>query len=52
MSAKMEMVLEEQQKIVISSKLVAESMRFQLRIERKHCANLLFIIHSQRGLSV
>jgi HEAT repeat protein len=49
LSARMEMVLEEKEKIVIESKLVADHMRYHLRIERKHCANLLFIIQSQRG---
>ena len=49
LSARMEMVLEEKEKIVIESKLVADKMRHHLRIERRHCANLLFIIQSQRG---
>lgn len=50
LSAKMEIVIEEREKIVISSKLLADNTRHQLRVERKHCANLLFIIHSQRGM--
>jgi hypothetical protein len=50
LSARMEMVLEEKEKIVIESKLVADRMRHHLRIERRHCANLLFIIQSQRGM--
>ena len=49
LSARMEMVLEEKERIVIESKLVADRMRHHLRIERKHCSNLLFIIQSQRG---
>lgn len=49
LSARMEMVLEEKEKIVIESKLVADRMRHHLRIERKHCSTLLFIIQSQRG---
>lgn len=48
-AAKMELVIEERDKVVIESKLVAERMRAQLRIERKHCSNLLFLIQSQRG---
>ena len=49
LSARMEMVLEEREKIVIESKLVADRMRHHLRLERKHCSNLLFVITSQRG---
>ena len=48
-AAKMEIVIEERDKVVIESKLVADRMRAQLRVERKHCSNLLFIIQSQRG---
>ncbi len=49
-SAKMEIVIEERDRVVIESKLMADNTRHQLRIERKHCANLLFMIHSQRGM--
>jgi hypothetical protein len=49
MSAKMEILVEERDKIVIQAKLMADSTRHQLRIERKHSSNLSFIIHSQRG---
>lgn len=50
LSAKMEIVIEERDRVVIESKLMADNTRHQLRIERKHCANLLFMIHSQRGM--
>jgi predicted nucleic acid-binding Zn-ribbon protein len=49
LSARMEIVLEEREKIVIESRLMADNTRHQLRLERKHCSNLLFIIHSQKG---
>lgn len=49
MSAKMEILVEERDKIVIQAKLMADNTRHQLRIERKHSSNLSFIIHSQRG---
>lgn len=49
LSAKMEIIIEEREKIVIASKLNADKTRAQLRIERKHCANLMFIMHAQRG---
>ena len=49
LAVRMEMVIEERDRIVIFAKLTAEKMRFQLRVERKHCSNLLFVIHSQRG---
>jgi HEAT repeat protein len=50
LSAKMEIVIEERDRVVIESKLMADNTRHQLRVERKHCANLLFMIHSQRGM--
>ncbi len=49
MSARMEIVLEEREKVVIESRLMADNTRHQLRQERRHCSHLLFIIHSQRG---
>lgn len=49
MSAKMEILVEERDKIVIQAKLMADNTRHQLLIERKHSSNLTFIIHSQRG---
>jgi hypothetical protein len=49
MSARLEMALEERDRVVIKSKLDSDKTRHELRIERKHCSNLLFIIHAQRG---
>lgn len=49
MTSKMEVFLEERDKIVIASKLEADKLRNQLRQERRHCSNMLFILHSQRG---
>ncbi|KAJ1433290.1 hypothetical protein B484DRAFT_478420 [Ochromonadaceae sp. CCMP2298] len=49
LSGKMEIVVEEKERIVIASKLTADKTKHQLRIERKHTSNLLFIIQSQRG---
>lgn len=51
LSVRMEIILEEREQMVISSKLLADKMRFQLRVERRHCSNLMFIIHAQRGIS-
>lgn len=48
-SAKMDIVTEERDRLVIASKLQADKVRHQLRLERRHCANLLFVIHGQRG---
>ena len=36
-------------RLVIASKLQADKVRYQLRLERRHCANLLFVIQGQRG---
>lgn len=49
LSARLEIVLEEQERVVIESRLMADNTRHQVRMERKHSANLLFIIHTQRG---
>lgn len=49
LSSRMDIIIEERDKIVLSSKLEADKMKHQLRQERKHSANLLFILHSQRG---
>jgi HEAT repeat protein len=48
-SAKMEIAMEEQEQVVIESRLMADNTRHQLRLERQHSANLTFVIHSQRG---
>ena len=48
-SAKMEMVLEERDSTLIKSKLEQDKLRHELRSERRHCANLLFVIHGLRG---
>jgi hypothetical protein len=49
LSAKMEIITEDKEKVVIESRLLADNTRYQLRQERKHASNLLFIVHSQRG---
>lgn len=49
-SALMEIAQEEKERIVLQTRLGADSLRYQLRLERKHTANLLFIIHAQRGV--
>jgi len=49
LSSRMDIIIEERDKIVVTSKLEADNMKHQLRQERKHSANLLFILHSQRG---
>ncbi len=48
-SARMEMVLEERDSTLIKSKLEQDKLRHDLRAERRHCANLLFVIHGLRG---
>lgn len=48
-SAKMDILTEESQKKIIATKLVADTTKHQLRDERKHCANLLYIIHTQQS---
>ena len=49
-SAIMDIVKEERDAIVLKTRLQADRLRYQLRLERKHCANLLFIIHAQRAV--
>lgn len=49
-SAIMDIVKEERDAIVMKTRLAADRLRYQLRLERKHCANLLFIIHAQRAV--
>eukprot|EP01038_Epipyxis_sp_PR26KG_P008951 gene8951-12071_t len=49
LSIHMEIIMDEREKIVIQSKLLADKMRHQLRIERKHNCNLSLIIHGQKG---
>ena len=49
LSSRMDIVIEERDRIVLASKLESDKMKHQLRQERKHSANLLFIVHSQRG---
>lgn len=48
-SARMEMVMEESDSTLIKSKLEQDKLRHDLRAERRHCANLLFVIHGLRG---
>ena len=48
-SAKMDILTEESQKKIIAIKLLADTTKHQLRDERKHCANLLYIIHTQQA---
>eukprot|EP00981_Chlorochromonas_danica_P002320 scaffold446_cov183-Ochromonas_danica.AAC.19 len=50
LTAKLEITMEENEKIVIQSKLMADQIRSSLRKERQHSANLYFILHSQKGL--
>ena len=49
-SALMEIAQEEKEKVVLETRLGADSLRHQLRLERKHTANLLFIIHAQKAI--
>lgn len=49
-SASMDILKEETSTMVINTRLESDRLRFQLRQERKHCANLLFIIHCQRSI--
>ena len=49
LSARMDIVLEERDRIVVASRLEVDKMKHQLRQERKHSANMMFILHSQRG---
>lgn len=50
LTAKLEITMEENEKIVIGSKLMADNIKATLRRERQHNANLYFIIHTQRGI--
>jgi hypothetical protein len=45
----MDNMIEEREKVVIRSKLLADKVRQELRNERRHCSNLQFIIHAQKG---
>ena len=47
---KLQIAAEEKDTVVISSKLAVMKARQELKIERMHCANLMFVIHSQRGV--
>ena len=49
LSGRMEILQEERDRIVLKAKLEADKSKQQLRAERKHCSNLMMIIHSQRG---
>lgn len=49
LASRMDIIIEERDKIVVASRLESDKMKHQLRQERKHSANLTFIIHSQRG---
>ena len=49
LSVKMEILTEERDKTVLTSRLMADKLRHQLRVERKHCANLIFVLHAQKG---
>jgi hypothetical protein len=40
---------EETEHAVLTASLQVDRMRHQLRMERKHCSNLLFIVHGQRA---
>jgi hypothetical protein len=48
--AKVDILEEEKDRLIISTHLEIDKARTQLRRERKHCANLMFVIHSQRGM--
>ncbi len=49
MSSAIDIMQEEKDETVLSSRLEVDRMRHELRMERKHCSNLLFIIHGQRA---
>jgi hypothetical protein len=49
LTAKLESIIDEREKIIIQAKLNYDRIRTQLRSERKYSANLLFIIQAQRG---
>lgn len=49
MSSSIDIMAEERDEAVLSSRLEVDRMRHELRMERKHCSNLLFIIHGQRA---
>ncbi len=48
-SSKLTLVEEDRDKMVITSKLAADKLRHQLRVERQHSSTLLFIIYWQKG---
>jgi hypothetical protein len=49
-SSVMEYIQEEKESIVLKTRLASDRLKYQLRLERKHSANLLFIIHTQRAV--
>ena len=49
LATRMDIMAIERDRIVFACKLEGDKMRQQLRAERKHSSNLLFIVHSQRG---
>lgn len=49
LTAKMTIIEEDRDKMVITTKLAADKLRHQLRVEREHSSNLLFIIYWQKG---
>jgi hypothetical protein len=49
-TAVMEFIKEEKEAIVLKTRLASDRLKYQLRLERKHSANLLYIIHAQRAV--
>ena len=49
LQAQMEIMNEESERVVIRAKLDSDKLKHELRVERKHCSNLLFILHGLRG---
>ena len=48
-TSKLTLVEEDRDKIVITTKLAADKLRHQLRVERQHSSTLLFAIYWQKG---
>ena len=49
LSARVEVMAQEKEKIVTVAKLDVDRLKHQLKAERRHTTNLLFILHSQKG---
>jgi uncharacterized coiled-coil protein SlyX len=49
LTTKVDIMTEEKERVVLKARLEADKMKAAIRAERRHCANLMFMLHAQRG---